>query len=126
MIKSLNRSLFGFNLKFKYALVNASHASSTSACVAFSFPNTSWAASNSGNIACHEDAIYLSSSNPNTLFTIASNNDLSTTSASSKPFIAACKLSYASSTSSCIAFSLFNTVFAFVNASCNADQLSSV
>ena len=41
LIKSANKSLFGFNLKFKYALVNASHASSTSACVAFSFPNTS-------------------------------------------------------------------------------------
>ena len=64
MINSCNKSLFGFNLKFKNAFTNSVKASSTSPCIAFSSANTSFALSNAGNIACHDDSIYLLSSKP--------------------------------------------------------------
>ena len=58
MIRSSNLSLFGTNLKFKYAFTKLVYALSTSSCIAFSFANTLFPVSNAAANAVHVAGVY--------------------------------------------------------------------
>ena len=77
LIKSANKSLFGFNLKSTNALTNVSYASLTSSCIAFSFANTSLLDCKAAANGSQVEVIYSSATKSSTLATKFSNNDLS-------------------------------------------------
>ena len=105
MIKSFNKSLFGFNLKFKNAVTNSLYASFTSSCIAFTSLYTTLASSNSLSNGVHVVSVYLVESNPVTSSINAFNAVLSPLKNSNFCMILA-SLSNALFTSTCEALAL--------------------
>ena len=111
----------GFSFSPLIAFANATSAASTSACVAFSSAATFFAFASASANGFQLSAVYALSILAPAALIVALNSVKSTS-----PLIAFANVSFAASTSACVAFSSATTFFAFARASANAFQLSAV